>query len=263
MLSFRILSAVAGIPIMLFSFWYGGLPLAAVVLVLVILGILEMNRLWCKMDVHIWLPLAVTAGVLYVIAAGAGNRYFEAAVLFFAVTAAIVYMIVVYPSFTVTDLAATVFTSLYAGWLLTHLIGIRHLSDGFHYVLLVLACTWSTDTFAYFVGINIGKRKLAPVVSPNKSVEGSLGGVAGSIIAAVIAGILGSRMPLIHYVIIGVLIGVVGQVGDLAESALKRMAGVKDSGRIIPGHGGVLDRFDSLYLTAPAVYYYLRLIIMN
>jgi len=237
--------------------------LAAVILALAVVGIVEMTRLWSRMDIHIWRPLAVTAGILYVAAAGTGSGYFQAAVLFLAVTAAAIYLIAAYPSFTVSDLSATIFTSLYAGWLLTHLISIRHLTDGFHYVLLVLVCTWSTDTFAYFVGINMGKRKLAPVISPQKSVEGSLGGIAGSIIAAVIVGILSSRVPLIHYVIIGILVGIVGQVGDLAESAFKRMAGVKDSGRLIPGHGGVLDRFDSLYLTAPAVYYYLRLIIMS
>ncbi len=263
MLIYRILSALIGIPIFLFTFWYGGLPLSTVIMILTVLGIFEMTRLWSRVNIRIWLPGAVIGGFLYIAAAQTGIRYLSGAALFFSLVIGAIYLLKVYPSFKFTDLSATLLTPLYAGWLLTHLISLRQLPGGFHYVLLVLASTWGTDTMAYFIGIIFGKRKLAPMVSPNKSVSGALGGIAGSITAALLVGLADKHMLIIHYLIIGLLVGVIGQAGDLVESAFKRMAGVKDAGRIIPGHGGVLDRFDSMFFTAPVTYYYLVLFIIN
>jgi phosphatidate cytidylyltransferase len=263
MLLHRVLSAIIGIPVILFAVWYGGIPLTAIVLILTILGIKEICNLWRKMEVNVWLPGVFAGGTASVIIAhiGGGNNF--EAVLFVLILVLVGYLLAVYPRFTFMDISASVFSFLYAGWLLAHLIILRKLPDGFDYVLLVLVCTWSTDTFAYFIGVNFGKHKLAPILSPKKSVEGSAGGMAGSIIAAVIIGLIVAKISLMHYVIIGLLVGILGQVGDLAESALKRMAGVKDSGNIIPGHGGILDRFDSLYITAPVVCYYVKLFILS
>ncbi len=263
MLLTRILSALVGIPVILFVAWAGGLPLTIMVLILAFLGIFEMSRLWGRMDIRVWLPGAFLSGFLFVTAAHYGSRYLLGATIFLALAAGILYLVTVYPAFKFVDLAATVFTSLYAGWLLTYLILLRQLPAGFHYLVLVLAATWGTDTLAYFVGMNLGKHKLAPVISPHKSVEGFWGGLAGGIMAAFITWLAGHRLPLVHYLLIGLLVGIIGQAGDLAESAFKRMAGVKDSSRIIPGHGGILDRFDSLFFTAPVTYYYLVLFIID
>ncbi len=263
MLLYRVLSALVGIPVILLGIWYGKLPLSVIILIISLVGILEMSRLWHKMGVDVWTPGALFGGVVFVVSAYLGSGRWLGLALFLTLAVCVVHLIRTYPSFSAGSLAATVFTPLYTGWLLTHLINIRQFPYGFHFVLLVLAATWSTDTFAYFVGINLGRRKLAPVLSPNKSVEGSIGGVAGSIIVSAVIGRFGGHMPLVHYIVIGVLVGIVGQAGDLLESALKRIAGVKDSGRLIPGHGGALDRFDSLFLTAPVVYYYLSMFIMN
>lgn len=261
MLIYRILSALVGIPMILFSVWYGGWPLTAVVLIIVATGIFEMSRLWKKMNINSSMPGALIGGALFVISAHAGGSAYLGAVLFLLLILSVIYLILVYPSFKLADSAATVFSSLYVGWLLTHIILLRQLPEGFHFVLLALVTTWSTDTFAYFVGIKLGRHKLAPVLSPKKSIEGSIGGVTGSIIAAVIIGSLNSQASIVHYISIGFLVGTIGQAGDLIESAIKRLAGVKDSGAIIPGHGGVLDRFDSLFLTAPLLYYYLIIIL--
>ncbi len=254
---------MVGIPVILLSVWYGGLPLSVVILIIAVVGIIEMCRLWNRMDIHAWLPGALAGGFGFIISTYYEDRYLFEFALFLTLAAGIIYLISVYPSFTFTDLSATVFTPIYAGWFLAHIIYLRQLPDGFHFVFLVLAATWCTDTFAYFVGINIGRHKLAPVLSPNKSVEGALGGVAGSVAVSLVIGIITHRIPVIHYIVLGLLTGIIGQVGDLLESAVKRSAGVKDSGRLIPGHGGMLDRFDSLYLTAPMVYYYIRLFITN
>ena len=121
--------------------------------------------------------------------------------------------------------------------------------------------TWASDTAAYYVGSSFGTRKLAPRISPGKTIEGSVGGLVGSVMMAVVAKF--GFMPWLDLkdcLIIGLLLGSIGQVGDLFESRLKRYAGVKDSGTILPGHGGLLDRLDSLIFTSPVFYYYVILI---
>ncbi len=270
MLLYRVLSAFVGIPVFLYLVWYGGLPLLISILIITFLGILEINRLWDKMGIKMWLPGALVSSALFVTSAyfvEDGVKYSFAQLesgivlglaIFLSLIMNIFYLVKVYPSFTFTDLSATFFSSIYVGWLMSHIYLLSQTSSGFHFVLLVLAATWSTDTCAYFVGTNFGRHRLAPVLSPKKSVEGAVGGVAGSVIASVLVGYLSQHMPIINYVVVGLLAGTIGQIGDLAESALKRLAGVKDSGNVIPGHGGILDRFDSLILTAPVVYYFLR-----
>jgi len=133
------------------------------------------------------------------------------------------------------------------------------LAPGAGWLLLVLTAVWITDTAAYTLGRLWGRHKLWPAVSPGKTVEGSVGGLAAAVLwTAVFGHWLGLSVG--HGLALGAVLGVVGQLGDLAESKLKRWAGVKDSGAILPGHGGILDRFDSLLFNAPAAYYYLRLV---
>jgi len=125
-------------------------------------------------------------------------------------------------------------------------------SLGLAWVLLVILCTWIGDSGAYLVGRSLGKHKLAPVLSPKKTIEGSLGGLLGTIIVAVVVdAAFGMGLAAWATVVLGALLGAAGQVGDLAESLMKRQAGVKDSGSIIPGHGGILDRIDALLFAFP------------
>jgi len=145
---------------------------------------------------------------------------------------------------------------VYLPFLLGHLVLLRQNQDGREWIFLTLLVIMGCDSFAYFVGSNLGKRKLYPAVSPNKSVEGGIGGVLGSILAVFLC--KATFLPVISItgaVGIGLLLGVVGQLGDLFESLLKRACGVKDSGKMIPGHGGLLDRLDSLLFAFPLVYY--------
>ncbi len=150
------------------------------------------------------------------------------------------------------------FGILYIGYTLGHLLWLRNQKDGTFLVLFVLLVTWAGDAAAYYTGKIWGSRPLAPRLSPNKTIEGFLGGL---IVAPLIAWIghiwfLPIITPL-DCLILGLLLTVLGVVGDLSESALKRYAGVKDSGSLIPGHGGILDRIDSLLLNVPAFYYYM------
>lgn len=124
-------------------------------------------------------------------------------------------------------------------------------------VWLVFITAWATDTCAYFTGSFIGKRKLCPQISPKKTIEGSIGGIIGSVIISLIFAYFIVPHIFIHCIWIGFIGSIMGQVGDLTASIFKRYTGIKDYGKIMPGHGGILDRFDSILFTAPTVYYYM------
>ncbi len=145
----------------------------------------------------------------------------------------------------------------YCGWLLSRLAALRQEPRGWEWVWLAMLTTFALDTAAYAVGRRWGRRRMAPRVSPGKTWEGAVGGLAGAVGASLVLGaVLGLGVAPVHLVMLGLLVGVVGQAGDLAESWLKRQAGVKDSGALIPGHGGVLDRVDSLLFVSFVVFYY-------
>ena len=152
---------------------------------------------------------------------------------------------------TTTLLAVT-----YVGWLLGHGIALRALPSGGALVLLLLGVTWIGESAAYFIGSSVGRHKLAPLVSPNKTIEGAVAQVVASVVAAgILAAWLLPGWPMLLSLAAGALLGLTGQIGDLAESVIKRSVGTKDTGGLIPGHGGVLDRLDSLVFNAPALYY--------
>jgi phosphatidate cytidylyltransferase len=153
----------------------------------------------------------------------------------------------------------TVIGVLYIGWLLAHLVALRGFDDGRNWIFLALFVTFAYDTVAYFTGRSLGRHKMSPRLSPGKTWEGAAGGLAGAILMSLFFTLstpLSLPITWVHAVILGVLISVFGQIGDLAESALKRYTGVKDAGKIVPGHGGILDRLDSVVFTGAVVYYY-------
>jgi phosphatidate cytidylyltransferase len=145
----------------------------------------------------------------------------------------------------------------YCAWLLGHAIWLRALAGGAGLTYLLVGVTWCGETAAYFVGRTWGRHRLAPRISPSKTVEGAVAQLAASVGVALLGGRL-VGLAVIHGVGIGLLLGVVGQVGDLAESFLKRSAQTKDTGGLVPGHGGLLDRLDSLLFNVPALYYYVK-----
>jgi phosphatidate cytidylyltransferase len=172
----------------------------------------------------------------------------------------------------IKNMGATVLGVAYVGGLFTFLVRLRAISIpqfnvlnlqsswldtgsyGAWLVLFLLLVTWACDTGAYFTGKFLGKRKLAPTISPGKTVEGAIGGVVSAMIVALLAGSL-VAFPLVNRILVGAVIAATSIIGDLVESAMKREIGIKDFGSIMPGHGGVLDRFDSLLFSAPALFY--------
>jgi len=162
------------------------------------------------------------------------------------------------------DISITLFGIFYVVFLFSFVTLTRNLEKGYLYIWLILIGACATDTFAYFTGVSIGRTKILPVISPKKSLEGSIGGIIGCIAVMAVFGLyadlyFGFGIPLYHFIILGGICGVVSQLGDWSASAVKRFANIKDFGCIMPGHGGVLDRIDSILFTAPAVYFYINL----
>lgn len=154
--------------------------------------------------------------------------------------------------------AVAVMGTMYVGMLAGCLIRLRNdFVEGPKLVFFLLLVVWIGDAGAYYVGKRFGKRKLSPLISPKKTVEGFMGGITTSIICAIVISLTFFReFPLVHAIVVGAVLSVAGVIGDLAESMWKRSAAVKDSGTLIPGHGGFLDRFDSILFTAPILYVY-------
>lgn len=175
-----------------------------------------------------------------------------------------------------SDIFSTLFIIMYTGLLPVYFILIRNISEmpggsdeccwgylspGAGFLFLTLMTIWTSDIGAYYTGKNFGKTPLCPTISPKKTVEGAIGGSLSGIIMAVLMGFI-IQVDLIHCLILGTIIITTAQLGDLCESLIKRDVGVKDSGDIVPGHGGVLDRADSYVITAPIAFYYIQYVIL-
>jgi phosphatidate cytidylyltransferase len=153
--------------------------------------------------------------------------------------------------------ATTLFAVLYVGWLLGHALLLYRLAGGGALILVLVGTTWLGESAAWVVGSTIGRHRLAPTISPHKTVEGAVAQVVASLLGGLALGAwLVPEWSVLRAGGAGLVLGVIGQIGDLAESVIKRSAGVKDTGHLIPGHGGMLDRIDGLLFNAPALYYY-------
>lgn len=167
--------------------------------------------------------------------------------------------------YTFIDVAVTMFGVFYIPFLFSFVTLTRLLQNGIYYIWIIFICSCATDTCAYFIGIFFGKNKLLPNVSLQKTIEGSIGGIVGTVVIMVLYGkyLLGidvMNISLWHFAILGFVTSVVAQIGDLFASSIKRFVGIKDYGSILPGHGGILDRFDSIMLIAPMIYFYIKLV---
>jgi phosphatidate cytidylyltransferase len=269
----RVLVAAVGIPLAVGVVFLGGWALAALLVVIAALAALEFYRMAVAKGA---LPLRVLgAGVaaLFVVLAamdpGAGPVSFgilvTLAMLSIATAAIWTRGVEGQPLLSIsTTLTGAVYAGLLSfGLFLRHLPGNEGAWHGTALVFAPVLLTWTSDTFAYFVGRRWGRNKLIPRVSPGKTVQGAIGAVVGSLLVAiayaqVLAQFSTYRPTILQAAVLGLVISVVAQVGDLAESLLKRDAGVKDSGTLLPGHGGALDRFDSLLFTLPVAYFFLR-----
>ena len=193
---------------------------------------------------------------------GIGNVNIFAPLMVAAILYVLTAIVVKHNKYNVVDGALTIFAGAYIVFLFSYFVMLRNLEAGAYMTLLAIIGCIGADSAAFFVGCKFGKKKLIPAVSPNKTVAGSIAAFGGGIVACLAFGLLlmalerFPQMAIYHYIIIGVIIGGVAQIGDLCASAMKRYCGIKDFGKIIPGHGGILDRFDAYLLAVPVVYYY-------
>lgn len=262
MFGLRLLSALVGIPLLVAAVWYGGLYLLAVSAVLMFLGARELSRICNRANLQAPLPLMLAGCLVLLVFTYIFREGFPGPAVLTILIMYLVAVVKLYPRLTPLDAAITFTGTLYVGLILYFYL-ISTLGDGWIWLVFMLTCTWASDTMAYLVGRKWGKHRIAPALSPGKTVEGAVGGVLGSILAAALVLFFNPQLPVAFVLVLGTLVGVAAQIGDLMESAIKRQAGIKDAGGLIPGHGGILDRFDSMLFTAPLVYYYVGLIIIT
>jgi phosphatidate cytidylyltransferase len=282
----RIASAAVGIPLaILMVFGWGGVMFAPAVGILAIIGAYEFYRGARRLGAEPLAWLGITACFLMVVSAGALPAgvltRLPSLVLALLFMAGLLVELLRPQRAPIRDVGATVLGAVYVGWLLSFLVLLRNLtgqgppfqpplthlgltwldtgSYGAWLVLFLLFVTWAYDTGAYFAGRFLGKHKLAPAISPGKTIEGAAGGIVGSVVVAYLAGGF-MAFPVWTRIAAGALIAVMAMIGDLTESAMKREIGIKDFGAIMPGHGGVLDRLDSMLFTAPTLFYFLLLV---
>lgn len=254
MLAQRVLAAVVGAPLLLALAYAGGWPFAAATALLTVIAWRELASMLAAREIRPSGWLGLPAALSFIVAARFAAADSIVGLVAALILAALAYAVASGGRFTFADAAASVFGALYTGLLFGYLVLLRGL--GFGPVALVLIVTWAADTAAYFAGRALGRHKLAPRISPGKSIEGALAGLVASAAVGAVGGPLTGVTAAVG-LSVGTIAGVVGPIGDLAESTIKRWCGVKDSGSILPGHGGVLDRFDSLLFVAPCAYYLL------
>ena len=275
----RSLTALVGIPILVGAIWLGAPWLTVLVVAAGLAAIWELYRM-TPAGVG---PLPIVLGAAWVLAmlsgaqAASGRDNFliiSGGVLAAGSFVALLWFIAFYRGDDSVGnknipigLGYLILGPIYVGFLLAHALMLREITGsgaeiegtsdfGRSWLLFALLVTFAADTGAYLVGRSVGRRPMAPSISPNKTWEGSLGGFASAVAAALVLGLVFDLgVPAWQQAVIGGVVGVVGQWGDLIESKLKRIADLKDASSIIPGHGGLLDRLDSVLLTLPAVYY--------
>lgn len=257
MLKTRLLTAAVGIPFLIGMAYLGGVYWQALVGLLAAVALLEFLAMMRSKGFH---PNIVPAILL-------------AAVILFRIQLApylpglflaglllmIIGLVLTYPQRNINDLALSLFGSIYSGFFFSYALALGSTDGAFYLLLLVFILTWASDVGGYFFGRMWGKHKLAPRLSPGKTTEGSAGAIVLTILAACLCQYLpGNDYPQVSVLLVmAVAVSIAAQLGDLLESSIKRFFAVKDSGRLLPGHGGVLDRFDSFMLVCPVIYYFL------
>jgi len=268
----RILTALAGLPLVLAAIYFGGVFYMALVAAIILLCLYEYGLIMLTGKKPINRLSLIIFGAVMTIAALVGRFPIIQGDLpanlpgfFMAITLSGIFFIeIITPNRSIERAANTLLGVMLIPWSLAHLINIRMIEPyGMYFTLIMFITVWSNDTFAYFIGRAFGRHRLNAEVSPKKSWEGAIAGLGFGTGAAVLCWDLFFPwyITLAQAAGLGVLIAFLGQISDLAESLIKRSAGVKDSSNILPGHGGILDRFDAFLLIAPILYYTLLMVL--
>jgi phosphatidate cytidylyltransferase len=262
----RLSSALCIVPPLALIVRFGSaLHFLILMLFVVGLGLVEFYHLLSVKGFPCWRWLGVTSGLVLPVAFYIDHTFHAGGVIVQATLSAIIVLTCMLglfmrqePVIAVQSIAFTLLGVFYVGWLLSYVLLLRVLLDGAYYVIFLFGVVWLGDAAALVVGTLAGRHKLAPTISPRKTIEGAAGGVMGSLCGAFLGGLwLLNQVSVKQCIVVGCMLAVLGQLGDFSESLLKRGAGVKDSASLIPGHGGILDKVDGILFGAPALYYYI------
>ena len=276
MFKIRFISAIIGFLLLLLVIWMGQIALGLIIALLSIIGLSEFYNAVSKVGFKPLRPVGYLACLPLIYMGFTGlldtggviNPFKLFNLLSLGIFAAILVMFTLAVLsnnwFNIVDLSLTIMGIAYVPLLFSFIILTRNFENGSYYIWLIFIGAWATDTFAYLFGRAIGKKKFL-AISPNKTIEGAIGGIAGCVVLLLLYGTylnyMSINIRIYHFLILGLLCGAISQLGDLAASLVKRYTGIKDYGHVMPGHGGVLDRFDSILFTAPVVYFYIVFII--
>ncbi|MGB3367048.1 MAG: phosphatidate cytidylyltransferase [Acidaminobacteraceae bacterium] len=253
----RIISGIVALPILFFFVLKGGMVLSLGAFMLSLIGLHEFYRSFRSRDIKPMAALGYVYTVILYVVLYISNDISFLLLLMFTMVVAMLFTLVFSTKYTIEDIAITLLGFMYIPLAFSHIMLITKFELGSVVIWLVFIIAWGSDTFAYFVGRTFGKRKLIPSVSPNKTVAGSVGGVIASMILCGTFAYFFMPTYVVYAMVIGVVGAMISQIGDLVASKIKRINDIKDFGKLMPGHGGVLDRFDSILMTGPIVYYFI------
>lgn len=275
----RVLSAIVMIALAAAVIYFGGIAFGVFIALFCVVGLFEFYRAFRQKGIR---PVSVI-GYIYVLLIPAamilkptqaldvtikGVNIFPIAQLLILL-ALLTLMVFRHKHVSPADCGITLFGAFYVPVLFSFFVLTRNMEDGLWLIIVAVLGSILADTFALFFGMAWGKKKLIPSISPKKTIAGSIGSFVGSTVGVTAYGIvlaslnlLSNPISVIHFAVLGFLMGATSQIGDLSASAIKRYCGIKDFGKLIPGHGGVLDRFDSMLFNVPLVYCYLQLVYM-
>ena len=272
----RTISAVLIVIAALVSILPGGIILAVVLYGISIIGFLELTKAcgvrqkdnlgnYKKINSLEVMGLIIIT-CYYFVTFLTQNTSYTLMIMIMALIALMFAYVFTFPKYHANQVMSTYFSLIYAPVMLSFVFLTRQLENGIYLVWMIFINSWISDTCAYLVGVMIGKHKLAPVLSPKKSIEGSVGGIVGSALVGALFGYfmdvtLETQQLVLILPIVGGVGSVISQVGDLAASAVKRNFEIKDYGKLIPGHGGIMDRFDSVIFTAPITYFLIMILL--
>ena len=258
----RLISGIVLVAVALLTICSGGWILYGTLTIVSLIGMFELYRAVKvqKQGENLLAVVGYLGVILHYILLSLGYSEYAMMNLIIVLIAMMFVYVFSYPKYHAEQVMAAFFGVVYVAVMLSFIYLTRNLPDGKFLVWLIFLCSWGCDTCAYCVGMLIGKHKMAPVLSPKKSIEGAVGGVVGAALLGVIYA-AATQGKMAEYALICAVGALISMVGDLAASAIKRNQNIKDYGKLIPGHGGILDRFDSVIITAPVIYYLAKTIL--
>ena len=262
----RLISGIILVLIAFVTLYYGGFLTFFVVGVISLIGVFELLRV-IHMEKSSLSVIIYTGSILYYLLLLLGLEQYIMPLALLVLIMLIAVYVFTFPKYEISSIAIAYFALFYVTVMLSCIYRIRMLSDGAYMVVLVFLSAWGNDTLAYCAGRLFGKHKMSPILSPKKTIEGAVGGVIGAGLLGCLYGVIAKNFLSVNYnliVVFGIVCavgGLISIIGDLGASAIKRNYEIKDYSHLIPGHGGILDRFDSIIFTAPIIYYMLVMVV--